>query len=197
MNAYEYSKLLGLTGTDAEIVAQLQAIPRHRKNVFITGGPANTESVNLLHLLTARHRVMGMGPAQQWVGPLIDLESTSPTVAAIMSMLRPMLQVNDTLVYCADSDDAANMLNALVDVVSALTGKPAQVATEVALLSGGRIGANYADLTVEQFEAQRTAALAKSAIQPIWTARSAVVAEGIHDGTITTIDQILAVIGGE
>ncbi len=158
MNAYEYSQSLGLTGTDADIVAQLQAIPRHRKNVYITGGPANTESVNLLHLLTARHRVMGMGPAQQWVGPLIDLESTNPTVAAIMSMLRPMLQVNDTQVYCADSDDAANMLNALNDVVSALTGKPVQVATEVALLSGGRIGDDYADLTPEQFAVQREAA---------------------------------------
>jgi hypothetical protein len=34
-------------------------------------------------------------------------------------------------------------------------------------------------------------------VAAIWTARSAVVAEGIHDGTITTIEQIVAVIGGE
>jgi hypothetical protein len=61
-------------------------------------------------------------------------------------------------------------------------------------LDGGR---PYKDLTAQQFAAQRTAALAKAEIQPIWTARSAVVAEGIHDGTITTIEQILAVIGGE
>jgi hypothetical protein len=50
------------------------------------------------------------------------------------------------------------MLNALRDVVSALTGKPVQVAAEVALLSGGRIGDEYADLTAEQFSEQREAA---------------------------------------
>lgn len=61
-------------------------------------------------------------------------------------------------------------------------------------LDGGR---PYKDLTVEQFAAQRTAALAKESIQPLWIARSAVVAEGIHSGTVTTIEQIVAVIGGE
>jgi len=34
-------------------------------------------------------------------------------------------------------------------------------------------------------------------ITSVWNARSAVVAEGIHEGTITTIEQIIAVIGGE
>lgn len=61
-------------------------------------------------------------------------------------------------------------------------------------LDGGR---PYKDLTVQEFAAQQTAALAKAEIQPIWNARSAVVAEGIHNGTITTIEQILSVIGGE
>jgi len=155
MNAYQKAQQLGLIGTDEEIVAALKAYPRHHRNVYITGGPSDTESVNLLHLLTARHRVMGMGAAQQWVGPLIDLEANNQQVAMIMSLLRPMLQVNDTLVYCKDSTDAANMLNALGDIVSALTGKPEQVAAEVALLSGGRIGAEYSDLTVEQYAAQK------------------------------------------
>lgn len=165
MNAYQTAQQHNLTGNDAEIVAALQALPRHRRNVYITGGPSNTESINLLHLLTARHRVMGMGPAQQWIGPLIDLESTNQQVAGIMSILRPMLQVNDTLVYCADSDDAANMLNALAAIVAQITGKPEQVTAEVALLSGGRIGADFADLTPEQFAAQRAAAESLTAKQ--------------------------------
>jgi hypothetical protein len=164
-NAYETAVSLGITGTDVEVIAALQAIPRHRKNVYITAGPADTESVNLLHLLTARHRVMGMGSAQQWVGPLIDLEGSNQQVAGIMSILRPMLQVNDTLVYCADSDDAANMLNALAAIVAQITGRPDQVAAEVTLLSGGRIGAEFANLTVEQFAAQRTASQALAAKQ--------------------------------
>lgn len=165
MNAHQTAQQHNLAGTDAEIVAALQALPRHRRNVYITGGPSNTESINLLHLLTARHRVMGMGPAQQWIGPLIDLEATSQQVAGIMSILRPMLQVNDTLVYCADSDDAAGMLNALTEIVGQMTGKADQVVAEVALLSGGRIGAEFADLTPEQFAAQRTAAESLTAKQ--------------------------------
>jgi hypothetical protein len=60
----------------------------------------------------------------------------------------------------------------------------------VAALGGGWL---FADLTAEQFAAQRAAAQIRST----WIARSAVVSEGIHDGTITTIEQILAVIGGE
>lgn len=164
MNAYEKAQALGLTGTDAEIVAQLQALKRHHRNAYITGGPSNTESVNLLHLLTARHRVMGMDSDQQWVGPLIDLEGSSSQVALIMSILRPTLQVNDTLVYCADSDDAADMLNALTAAVASLTGKYAQVVAEVALLTGGQIGADYAALTAEQFAAQR----AESRLESDW-----------------------------
>lgn len=156
-NSYQYAITSGFTGTDQEIVDQLKAIKKHYRNVYITGGPSNTESVNLLHLLTARHRVMGMGSAQQWIGPLVDLESTNLTVATILSILRPMLQVNDTLVYCKDSDEAADMLNALTAIVGQITGKPEQVLAEVALLSGGRIGAQFSDLTVEQFTASRVA----------------------------------------
>lgn len=206
MTAYAYAKSLGLDTaiypgsdpprgyTSAEIVAALKALPRHYKNVFITGGPADTESVNLLHLLTARHRVMGMGSAQQWIGPLIDLEVGNPQVAMIMSILRPMLQVNDTLVYCADSDDAANMLNALESVVAALTGKPAQVAAEVAMLSGGRIGAEFTDLTVEEYELQRDVAL--QAIADAEAAESARIAaeaaEELRQSQITTRMRALA-----
>jgi hypothetical protein len=52
---------------------------------------------------------------------------------------------------------------------------------------------SLSDATAEECQA----AWNRDVIQAIWTARSVVVAEGIHDGTITTIEQILAVIGGE
>lgn len=103
------------------------------------------------------------------VGPRGDgLETTSPIWAPIVfQTISGIAQV---------SDDAEAMIDSFY------------------ALDGGRL---YKNLTVEQFAAQRTAALAKAEIQPIWNARSAVVAEGIHDGTITTIEQILAVIGGD
>jgi len=43
---------------------------------------------------------------------------------------------------------------------------------------------------------QVTAALARDAIEPIWQAKQAVVNEGIFDGTITTLEQIVDAIGG-
>jgi hypothetical protein len=211
MNAFEKSKSLGLDTvivpdsepprgyTDAEIIAALQALPRHHRNAYITGGQSDSESVNLLHLLTARHRVMGMGPGQQWVGPLVELEETNPTVAAIMEMLRPMLQVNDTLVYCADSDDAANMLNALTAIVSSLTGKPEQVRSEIALLTGGRIGDDYATVTPEQFAGMRTAALKQAALDTVQNTAAEAAREECRksDSTPQTIiAAAIAVLGG-
>lgn len=82
----------------------------------------------------------------------------------------------------------------LVQLILALSPGASGLVDSFYSLDGGR---PYKDLTVEQFAAQRTAVVAKAGIEPIWTAKSAVVAEGIHDGTITTIEQILAVIGGE
>lgn len=204
MNGYQRAQALGLTGTPAEVVAALKAIPLHHRNVFITGGPADTESVNLLHLLTARHGVMTMGTSQQWQGPLIDLEGSNETVAQIMSLLRPHLQVNDTMVYCAASEDAANMLNALSQVVGTLTGKMSQVVAEVALLSGGRIGADYESLTVEQYNAQQGEAEAevgknalKTTLQNLrqsFDAKSNVALEHIALGNITTTEQLITAV---
>jgi len=195
MNGYQRAQALGLTGTPAEIVAALKAIPLHHQNVYITGGPADTESVNLLHLLTARHAVMTMGSTQQWQGSLIDLEGSNGTVAQIMSLLRPHLQVNDTMVYCAASEDAASMLNALSQVVGTLTGKMSQVLAEVALLSGGRIGADYDSLTVEQYNAQQAEAEAEAAknvlrsqlqtLRQSFDAKCNVALENISLGSIT------------
>lgn len=59
-------------------------------------------------------------------------------------------------------------------------------------------GLSYTSLAGDAVAAEQCqAAWNQDLIKSLWTARSAVVAEGIHDGTITTIDQIIAVIGGE
>lgn len=204
MNSYEISLQYGFTGEPQDVVNQLKAIKKHHRNVYITGGPSNTESVNLLHLLTARHRVMGMGPAQQWIGPLIDLESTNSTVATILSILRPMLQVNDTLVYCKDSDEAADMLNALTAIVGQITGKSEQVLAEVALLSGGRIGADFNNLTVDELNEDKATYLqaetAKAAYEALknrrqnWDTLSANIRSRIESGELIDNSTILAVV---
>ncbi len=201
MNTYEYALQLGLTGSPEEVVDKLKSIKKHYKNVYITGGPANTESVNLLHLLTARHRVIGMNSAQQWIGPLVDLESTNQQVALIMSILRPMLQVNDTLVYCADSDDAADMLNAITNIVGQITGNSDQIELEVSLLSGGRVGKSFNSLTVEQYEQDKASyeliQSAKQALEVIrkrrqdWDTLSADIRSKISSNELTDSQSII------
>jgi hypothetical protein len=203
-NAYQKAQQMQLSGTDAEIVAALRAIKLHHRNVYITGGRANTESVNLLHLLTARHAVMTMGANQQWQGSLINLEGSDATVAHIMSLLRPHLQVNDTMVYCAASEDAADMLNVLTGIVGTLTGKSQQVLQEVALLSGGRIGADYDSLTVEQYAAQKAAAIAATNAETLsqeWASElneriNPAIATGDRQAVLTAIAEALTAMGG-
>lgn len=205
MNGYEKAVSLNLVGTTEEIIEQLKSISLHHRDVYITGGPANTESVNILHLLTARHQVMTMGFNQQWQGPLIDFEASNPSVARIMSLLRPHLQVNNTMVYCSISEEAADMLNALTEIIGILTGKPEQVRHEVAILSGGRIGADYADLTVEQYESQAAESQLNARKNELklrlqqeresFDARYNYCISGIDSGVITTDGDIMASLG--
>lgn len=66
----------------------------------------------------------------------------------------------------------------------------------VASLGGGWL---YADVTAEQVTAAiaaEDARIAREAIKPVWEAKKAVVAEGIFDGSITTLEQIIAAIEG-
>lgn len=205
MNAYKKAQSLGITGTDAEAVSALQAITLHVRDAYITGGPVDTPSKNILHLLTARHRVMGMNELQQWSGSLIAAEAGNAGIKTIMDILRTQLQVNDTKALCSADPEAAQMVNSLTAVVGALTGKLAQVTAEVALLTGGRIGAQFADLTVEQFAAQRVAAetvAAKAALESIADARYTQFAAGysavkaqIESGTLTTNAAVVAALG--
>lgn len=54
--------------------------------------------------------------------------------------------------------------------------------------------------TLESVQAEidaEQAQLAREAISLVWTAKQAVINEGIFDGTITTLEQIVAAIGGE
>jgi len=185
MNGYEKTQSLNLAGTDAEIVAVL-------KTLTVSDIAVNSVRIWLReNLLWFRTSPTAMGGAIQQV---IDSEQTP-------SETKQQLGIFWSAVF---GDGAQNLLTT-VPTWAGLVWQIIQGLTEAApdaaalvdsfyALDGGR---PYKDLTAQQFAAQRTAALAKAEIQPIWTARSAVVAEGIHDGTITTIEQILAVIGGE
>jgi hypothetical protein len=185
MNAYEKAQSLGLTGTDAEQVAVLQTL---------TVSNIRVDFVRI------------------WLRENLLWFRTGPTTMG--GSIQAILESNQTpaetkqqlgLFWSAVFGDGAQNLLTTVPTWAGLVWQIIQGLTQAApdaaamvdsfyALDGGR---PYKNLTVEQFETQRAAALAKAEIEPIWTARSAVVAEGIHNGTITTVEQILAVIGGE
>jgi len=184
MNGYAKAQALGLTGTDAEIVAVLKtltvsdipvkALARllREEGLLLWTGEKYTGAIQTL--------VSSPGANQDFVDGIDELKSAVFGGSA------------ETLLTTVPQ--WAEKVWVIVSAIVALVPDTAGIVEKVYALDGGR---PYKDLTVEQFAAQRTVALAKAEIQPIWTARSAVVAEGIHDGTITTIEQILAVIGGE
>jgi hypothetical protein len=183
-NAFEKAQSLGLTGTDAEIVAILRTL---------TVG--DIHATKLGKWLGERGLLSWDGSS--WFGTLQTLIEngtiTGPAIAGIQQLKAVLVGPRgDGL---ATTDPAwAPMVFQIITGIAQVSPDAAALIDSFYALDGGR---PYKDLTVEQFAAQRTAALAKAEIEPIWTARSAVVAEGIHDGTITTIEQIVAVIGGE
>jgi hypothetical protein len=184
MNGYEKAQSLNLTGTDAEIVAVLKTLT----TTDILGS-------KLGKWLGERNLLSWDGSA--WFGTLQDLIDNGSITGNALAGIRQLKAVlvgprGDGL--ATTDPNWAPMVFQIITGISQVSQDAAALVDSFYALDGGR---PYKDLTVEQFAAQRTAAHAKAEIQPIWTARSAVVAEGIHDGTITTVEQIVAVIGGE
>ena len=173
-------------------------------------GYTDAEIVDILHTLTVSN--IAVDSVRVWLRENLLWFRSSPTTmgGAIQQVIESPSTPDDTkqqlgIFWSAVFGDGAQNLLTTVPTWAGLVWQIIQGLTQAApdaaalvnsfyALDGGR---PYKDLTVEQFAAQRTASLAKAEIEPIWTARSAVVAEGIHDGTITTIEQIVAVIGGE
>jgi hypothetical protein len=184
MNGYEKAQSLNLTGTDAEIVAVLKTLT----TTDILGS-------KLGKWLGERNLLSWDGSG--WFGTLQDLIDDGLITGDSLAGIRQLKAVlvgprGDGL---ATTDPAwAPMVFQIISGIAQVSADAAAMIDSFYALDGGR---PYKDLTVAQFAALRTAAIAKAEIEPIWIARSAVVAEGIHDGTITTIEQIIAVIGGE
>jgi hypothetical protein len=192
MNAYETSINLGLTGTDAEQVATLKTTGVTARSIVLS---------DLLFLLNFRGmltKLVSNNADEKWTGSVLAMKAAiAADPVATAHVDRWLSHITNPRNTHWDTTDPAYSAQfwAMAQAVAGGSGMPSSGDfAAVAALGGGWL---FAGLTVEQFAAQRTAALAKAEIEPIWTARSAVVAEGIHDGTITTIGQIVSVIGGE
>ena len=156
MNYHDIAPYVAM-GFDAQQIADgLNRDPRHHRNAYITGGPANTSSVSLLHLLTVKFRVLFQDSTQSWQGPLVEAAKADREIAAVMALLYPHLQVVNSEVFSHNSADSADMLNAITEVVGQLVDDDPDteltadsVRDAVAILTGGRM---YGEVTAAEVQ---------------------------------------------
>lgn len=199
MNAYQKAQALGLTGADAEIVAKLQTV---------TAAPISL--AYLMELLNFRgmlRKTDGLNGQERWIGTLPNLKGAlvalnqTASVAAYemwFSHVTNPRQVSWDTSKPEYSESFAAMKAAFADQEGMPTS--ADFAAVVAL--GG--GKPYENLTVEQYQSQKTAAEAESAKETLRTslqnlrqsfdAKSNVALEHIALGNITTTEQLIAAV---
>ncbi len=150
MNGYEKAQALGLTGTDAEIVAVLQTLT----TTDIVGA-------KLGKWLGERNLLSWDG--SEWFGILQDLIDNGSITGGALAGIRQLKAVlvgprGDGL---ATTDPAwAPMVFQIITGISQVSQDAVALVDSFYALDGGR---PYKDLTVEEFAAQRTAADAEVA----------------------------------
>jgi hypothetical protein len=192
MNGYEKAIELGLTGTAAEQVAILHTL---------TVGDINIKAVQRWF---RENELWMQGPAGKMFGALqvaYAHESTPPEAIAGLDYLFATVFGDSAETLQSTNPTWSVKVWQLVQLVVQLVPQATGLVDSFYALEGGR---PYKDYTVEQFEADGTGAQTAAArqviidaLRPVWVARSAVVEQGLFDGSITTIQQIVAVIGGE
>lgn len=188
--AFEYAQQLGLTGTDSEIVAQLAALGVTERPISLA------YLMEMLNLRGMLRKTDGSGGQERWVGTLQNLKAAlvalnqTEAVTAYETWFSHVTNPRQVSWDTTLPEYAAGFWSMKQSFAGVENMPSIADFAAIAALGGGW---KFATLTAEEFAAQRVAA----GISQMWNARSAVVAEGIHDGTITTIEQILAVIGGE
>lgn len=166
--AYEKAQQLGLTGTDSEIVAVL-------KSTGITARPiVLSELLFLLNFRGMLTKLVSNNADEKWTGTVLAMK------AAIAGDATATAHVDRWLSHITNPrnthwDTTTQTYSApFWAMVQAVAGGPGMPSVDdfaaVAALGGGWL---FSDLTVQQFEAQRTAAETEAAVA---TARNALTA---------------------
>lgn len=170
MNAYEKSQQLGLTGTDAEIVATLRATGLTARPIVLS------ELLFLLNFRGMLTKLVSNNADEKWTGTVLAMKAAiSADATATAHVDRWLSHITNPRNTHWDTSDAsyAGPFWALSQAVAGGPGMPtAEDFAAVAALGGGWL---FADLTVEQFAEQRAAAeavavkqLLRSRIDSAW-----------------------------
>ena len=165
MNAYETAQSLGLTGTDAEVVAALKA-------TGLTATPI--DRATLVHVLNMRGmltKVVGNNSDEKWTGTVLNMQDAILAAGTDQQKIGIRLWLSHitnptNLKWDTTQVDFAAPFWQMVQVFAGQPGMPSQADFQVLADLGG--GWLFATLTVEQY-----ASLKASAQQ------AAVVAQGL------------------
>ena len=168
MNAYDTSISLGLIGTDAEKVATLKATGVTARSIVLS---------DLLFLLNFRGmltKLVSNNSDEKWSGTVLAMKAAiAGDAVATASVDRWLSHITNPRNTHWDTTDAnyAGAFWALSQAVAGGQGMPSSADFEaVAALGGGWL---FADLTVEQFAAQRATSeslQAQQSLQSEWVA---------------------------
>ncbi len=153
MNAYEKAVSLGLTGTDAEIVAALKATGLTARPIILA------ELLFLLNFRGMLTKLVSNNADEKWTGTVLAMKAAiAADPVATAHVDRWLSHITNPRNTHWDTADAAYSAPfwAMAQAVAGGPGMPSvEDFTAVAALGGGWA---FADLTPEQFAAQRTTA---------------------------------------
>lgn len=201
MNAYQLSQSLGLTGTDAEIVAQVQA-------TGLTARPINR--ADLIRLLNFRKMLQKIvdNSDEKWQGTVLNMqtailaEGTQEQKDGVRLWFSHVTNPTNETWDTTQTAYAAPFWQMYTIFADGLGMPTSEDFAAVAALGGGWL---YANLTVEQFAAQRAEAqqqLAAETLSAEWAALqndggiNAAVAAGDRAALVTALTAAADAIGG-
>ena len=190
MTAYEKAQQLGLTGTDVEIVATLKATGLTARPIVLA---------DLLFLLNFRGmltKLVSNNADEKWTGSVLAMKAAIAGDANATAHVDRWLShiTNPRNTHWGTTDVAYSA--PFWAMAQAVSGGPGMPSTEdfaaVAALGGGWL---FADLTVEHFAAQRTAAETEAEASTVRSAAHTELNERINPAIATgDLAEIVAVM---
>ena len=175
MNAYEKSQQLGLTGTDAEIMAAMKATGVTARSIVLS------ELLFLLNFRGMLTKLVSNNSDEKWAGTVLAMKAAiAADSVATAHVDRWLSHITNPRNTHWDTTDAAYSAPfwAMGQAVAGGPGMPSVADfAAVAALGGGWL---FADLTATQFAAQRQAAIDAEAAMSLAAEWSTLLNESIH-----------------
>jgi hypothetical protein len=188
-NAYAKAQQLGLTGTDAEIVAALQSTGVTARSIVLS------ELLFLLNFRGMLTKLVSNNADEKWTGSVLAMKSAiaaDPTATAHVD--RWLSHITNPRNTHWDTTDA-NYSAPFWALSQAVAGGPGMPSTDdfaaVAALGGGWL---FADLTAEQFAAQRESAAKQTALDLVANAATEAAREELRKEDSTPASIVAAAL---